>query len=210
MSQIWRREPDRVDPQRLWWHLSGTSVWRPQSRYTVLRTECRTKFPQNRRCRAKIALHPPKSRFRTFLRTPLSHFPLIPSREGARRAGGGYRGTLGSENGSRYRGVSQLQSHQSRYSVQLRARHGPPLGGQTRWRFTFDRPQVIWAFQCPKSRRSRNEWTFWRIFGLSRVFSGTFCRPPNRPLLRLLCDFGPGGPGDSCYWRLGSEGSLTN
>ena len=28
-------------------------------------------------------------------------------------------GLLSSENGSRYRGVSQLQSHQSRYSVQL-------------------------------------------------------------------------------------------
>ena len=76
-------------------YLSGTSVWRPQSRYSVSHIECRTKFPQNRRCRAKIALHPPKSRFRTFLRTPLSHFPLIPSREGVRRAGGGYRGTFG-------------------------------------------------------------------------------------------------------------------
>ena len=75
--------------------LSGTSVWRPQSRYTVSRIECRIKFPQNQRCRAKIALHPPKSRCRTFLRTPLSHFPLIRCRQGARRAGGGYRGTFG-------------------------------------------------------------------------------------------------------------------
>ena len=57
--------------------LSGTSVWRSQSRYTVSRIECRIKFPQNQRCRAKIALHPPKSRCRTFLWTPLSHFPLI-------------------------------------------------------------------------------------------------------------------------------------
>ena len=38
----------------------------------------------------------------------------------SRRPGGGYRGTFGSENGSHYRGVSQLHSHQSRYSVQLR------------------------------------------------------------------------------------------
>ena len=75
--------------------LSGTSVWRPQSRYTVSRIECRIKFPQNQRCRAKIALHPPKSGCRTFLRTPLSHFLLIRSRQGARRAGGGYRGTFG-------------------------------------------------------------------------------------------------------------------
>ena len=80
--------------------LSGTSVWRPQSRYTVSRIECRSEFPQNQRYRAKIVLHPPKSRCRTFLRTPLSHFPLIRSRQGAkggvsRRAGGGHRGTLG-------------------------------------------------------------------------------------------------------------------
>ena len=31
----------------------------------------------------------------------------------------GIAALLGSENGSRYRGVSQLQSHQSRYSVPL-------------------------------------------------------------------------------------------
>ena len=83
----------------MWNPKSGTSVWRPQSRYTMSRIECRIKFPQNQRCRAKIALHPPKSRCRTFLRTPLSHFPLIRSRQGAkggaRRAGGGYRGTFG-------------------------------------------------------------------------------------------------------------------
>ena len=49
------------------------------------------------------------------------------SRQGAK---GGCRGglvegiaaLLGSENGSRYRGVSQLQSHQSRCSVQLSER----------------------------------------------------------------------------------------
>ena len=101
--------------------LSGTSVWRPQSRYTVSRIECRINFPQKQRCRAKIALHPRKSRCRTFLRTPLSHFPLIRSRQGARRAGGGYRGTFGFRKriALHNRGVSQLQSHQSRYSVQL-------------------------------------------------------------------------------------------
>ena len=70
-------------------------MWRPQSRYTVSRIECRIKFPQNQRCRAKIALHPPKSRCRTFLQAPLSHFPLIRSRQGAQRPGGGYRGTFG-------------------------------------------------------------------------------------------------------------------
>ena len=103
--------------------LSGTSVWRPQSRYTVLRIECRIK-PQNQRCHAKIALHPPKSRCRTFLRTPCRTFLSFAAGRGpggvSRRAGGGcIAALLGSENGSRYRGVSQLQSHQSCYSVQL-------------------------------------------------------------------------------------------
>ena len=91
--------------------LSGTSVWRPQSRYTVSRIECRIKFPQNQRCRAKISLHPPKSRGCTFSPDPPSHFPcLICSRQGP--GGGPCRGRLlegiaallGSENGSRYKG----------------------------------------------------------------------------------------------------------
>ena len=82
--------------------LSGTSVWRRQSRYTMSRTECRIKFLQNQWCRSKIALHPPKSRCRTFLRTPpVALSCLTRSRQGARgggvsrRAGGGYRGTFG-------------------------------------------------------------------------------------------------------------------
>ena len=92
--------------------------------YTVSRIECRITFPQNQRCRAKIALHHPKSRCHTFLPDPLSHFPLIRSRQGAK---GGCRGglvegiapLLGSENGSRHREVSQLQSHQSRYPAMV-------------------------------------------------------------------------------------------
>ena len=82
-------------PGEMLYTLSGTSVWRPQSRYTVSRTECRIKFSQNQRCRAKTALHPPRSRCRTFLWTPLSHLPLIRSRQGVWRAGRGYRGTFG-------------------------------------------------------------------------------------------------------------------
>ena len=45
-------------------------------------------------------------------------------------------------------------------------------------------------------------WVFLDFFGL---FLGLFCRPPKRPFWRLFCDFGPGGPGDSCKWRLGSQ-----
>ena len=50
--------------------LSGTSVWRPQSCYTLSRIVCRITFLQNQRCRAKIALHPHKSRCRTFSPDP--------------------------------------------------------------------------------------------------------------------------------------------
>ena len=67
----------------------------PIALLSVAHIECRIKFPQNQRCRAKIARHPPKPRCRTFLRPPLSHFPLIRSRQGARRAGGEYRGAFG-------------------------------------------------------------------------------------------------------------------
>ena len=76
----------KISPPRLFSilrvRLSGTSVWRSQSRYTMSRVECRIKFPLNQRRRAKIALHLPKSRCCTFLRTPLSHSPLIRSRQG--------------------------------------------------------------------------------------------------------------------------------
>ena len=41
------------------------------------------------------------------------------------------------------------------------------------------------------------------IWGLFRAFLGLFCIPPKRPFLRLFCRFGPGGPRDSCTWRLG-------
>ena len=43
---------------------------------------------------------------------------------------------LGSENGSRYRGVSQLQSHQSRYTVQLSLGMALPKGGGGTYEFT--------------------------------------------------------------------------
>ena len=66
---------------------------------------------------------PPSQGVTLFSAPPPSHFPLIRSRQGAMGgvAAGWWRVSrlLGSENGSRYRGVSQLQSHQSRCSMQL-------------------------------------------------------------------------------------------
>ena len=46
---------------------------------------------------------------------------------------------------------------------------------------------------------------FFGIFRLFGYFLRLFSRPPKRPFLRLFCDLGPGGPGDSCKWRLGSQ-----
>ena len=70
-------------------------MWRPQSRYTVSRIECRIKFPQDQRCRAKIALHNPKIKVSHLSPNPPVAFSLIRSRQGVRWAGGGYRGTFG-------------------------------------------------------------------------------------------------------------------
>ena len=108
--------------------LSGTSVWRPQSRYIVSRIERRIKFPQNQRCRGKIALHPQIKVSHLSPDLPVALSCLTRSRQGARGEGcrgglvEGIAALLGSENGSCYRGVSQLHSHQSRYTVQLRLR----------------------------------------------------------------------------------------
>ena len=80
--------------------LSGTSVWRPQSRYTVSRIECRITFPQNQRCRAKIALHPPPIKVSHLSPDPSVALSSLAAGRGprggvSRRAGGGYRGTFG-------------------------------------------------------------------------------------------------------------------
>ena len=59
----------------------------------------------------------------------------------------------------------------------------------------------------PKKSENTNFRTFLGIFWLFRVFFGTFLQTPRRPFSRLFCDFGPGGPGDSCKWRPGSQGT---
>ena len=40
------------------------------------------------------------------------------------------------------------------------------------------------------------------------LFGDFFCRPPKRLFLRFFCDFGAGGPGDSCKWSLGSQANM--
>ena len=70
----------------------------------------------------------------------------------------------------------------------------------------------VWRTVSKNTRRSLKIpifGTFWGIFSVFLDFFGyflrLFSRPPKRPFLRLFCDFGPGGPGDSCKWRLGSQ-----
>ena len=66
----------------------------------------------------------------------------------------------------------------------------------------------------PKKSKNTDFRTFLGIFSVFLDFFGyflrLFSRPPKRPFLRLFCDFGPGGPGDSCKWRLGSQTYLVN
>ena len=57
----------------------------------------------------------------------------------------------------------------------------------------------------PKKSKNTDFRTFLGIFRLFWVFFGTFLQTPERPFLRLFCDFGPRGPEDSCKWRLGSQ-----
>ena len=109
--------------------ISGTSVWRPQSRYTVSRIECRIKkIPSESEMSRQNRATPPQIKV-----SHLSLDPPVALSSHWQQAGGaaglveGIAALLGSESGSRYRGVSQLQSHQSRYSVQLRGPSG--IGG---------------------------------------------------------------------------------
>ena len=61
----------------------------------------------------------------------------------------------------------------------------------------------------PKKSKNTDFRAFWAFFlvflDFFGYFSRLFSRSPKRPFLRLFCDFGPGGPGDSCKWRLGSQ-----
>ena len=59
--------------------------------------------------------------------------------------------------------------------------------------------------KIPGQSKNTDFRTFLGIFRFFRVFSGTFLRTPKRTFLRLFCDFGPGGSGDSCKWRLGAQ-----
>ena len=63
---------------------------------------------------------PPNQGIAPFSGPPCRTFLSFAAGRGRGGLAEGIAALLGSEDGSRYRGVSQLQSHQSRYSVQLR------------------------------------------------------------------------------------------
>ena len=76
--------------------------------------------------RQNRATPPPNQGVAPFSGPPRGTFLSFAAGRGPRgvsRRAGGIAALLGSENGSRYRGVSQLQSHQSRYSIQLRSQY---------------------------------------------------------------------------------------
>ena len=56
-----------------------------------------------------------------------------------------------------------------------------------------------------KSQKIHQKVQFWVFFDFFGYFRGLLCRPPKRLFLRFFCDFGPGGPRDSCKWSLGSQ-----
>ena len=58
------------------------------------------------------------------------------------------------------------------------------------------------GLKIPKNTQKGQFSVFLDFFG---YFLRLFSRPPKRPFLRLFCDFGPGGPEDSCKWRFGSQ-----
>ena len=60
----------------------------------------------------------------------------------------------------------------------------------------------------PKKSKNTDFQTFLGIFRLFGYFLRLFCGPPKGPFLRLFCDFGPGGSGDSCKWLLGSQAGV--
>ena len=56
----------------------------------------------------------------------------------------------------------------------------------------------------------KSKFLYFRVFfDFFGYFRGLFCRPAKRLFSRLFWDFGPGGPGDSCKWSLGSQRKAT-
>ena len=85
-------------------------------------TQCRAQSVAIRDVAPKSRYTPPNQRVAPFSEPPYRTFLSFAAGRGRGGLVEGIAALLGSENGSRYRGVSQLQSHQSRYSVQLRER----------------------------------------------------------------------------------------
>ena len=65
------------------------------------------------------------------------------------------------------------------------------------------------SFLCPRQAQKLELAKFGYfsgIFRFFRVFSGTFLQTPKKTLFETFFGiFGPGGPGDSCKWSLGSQ-----
>ena len=94
------------------------------------------------------------------------------------------------------------------FSVAIRATIYRSLRAQNRKKVS---KRVFWGVRkkvpenTRKSQKIPKIGLFGVFFDFFGYFRGLFCGPPKRLFLRLFCDSGPGGPGDSCKWSLGSQ-----
>ena len=100
--------------------------------------------------RQNRATSPPKQGVAPFSRPPCRTFLSFAAGRGGGGLVEGIAALLGSENGSRYRGVSQLQPHQSRYSVQLRTARQ----SQGKDAFWTDSPHFMHVHPSPQAAPS--------------------------------------------------------
>ena len=59
--------------------------------------------------------------------------------------------------------------------------------------------------KIPEKVKNNPQSPIFCIFSFSGYIRGLFWQTPKKLFLRNFCDFGPGGPGDSCKWSLGSQ-----
>ena len=89
----------------------------------------------------------------------------------------------------------------------------PPFTGPSGPEIAKKLKKVFWGGglqKSPKKSREKSKQTDFRIFSCIircfRVCLVTFLQTPQKTFLEFsFRDFGPGAPGDSCKWQLGSQ-----
>ena len=128
--------------------------------------------------------------------------------------------------------MRSIQDSKRQINIRESSGHRPSVPGTPGWTNIATRAAIYRSLvqRGPKSQKNLKKGLFWGLakslkkipekvpkyqfsdlfgyfsyFRLFRVFLRLFSRPSRRLFLRLFCDFGPGGPGDSCKWRLRSQ-----